>query len=89
MRSPTVPVVIDLHTHVLPGIDDGPETIEGSLELARAAAATGTRVLVATPHVSWTYPNDAGTIAPLVAQLNARLVAEGVELRCAAALSSR
>lgn len=72
--------MIDLHCHVLPGIDDGPETIEGSLELARAAAAAGTRVLVATPHVSWTYPNDADTIAPLVAQLNARLVAEDVAL---------
>jgi protein-tyrosine phosphatase len=73
-------VAIDLHTHVLPGIDDGPETIEGSLELARAAAAAGTSVLVATPHVSWTYPNNADTIDPLVAELNARLATEGVEL---------
>ena len=37
--------MIDLHCHVLPGIDDGPETIEGSLELARAAAAAGTRTI--------------------------------------------
>jgi protein-tyrosine phosphatase len=72
--------MIDLHSHILPGIDDGPETIEGSLELARAAAAAGTRVLVATPHVSWSYPNDAGTIAPLVGDLNARLAGEGVAL---------
>jgi len=41
--------VIDLHCHVLPGIDDGPETIEGSLALARAAVAAGVRMLVATP----------------------------------------
>jgi protein-tyrosine phosphatase len=72
--------MIDLHSHVLPGIDDGPETIEGSLALARAAAAAGTRVLVATPHVSWSYPNDAETIAKLVKELNARLHAEGVLL---------
>jgi protein-tyrosine phosphatase len=72
--------MIDLHSHVLPGIDDGPETIEGSLELARAAATLGTRVLVATPHVSWSYPNDADMIAPLVEDLNARLEEEGVEL---------
>ena len=70
--------VIDLHCHVLPGIDDGPTTIEGSLALARAAAAGGTRVLVATPHVSWRYRNDAGTIARLVGELNARLAADGV-----------
>jgi len=48
--------MIDLHTHILPGIDDGPATIEGSLELARAAVAAGTSTLVATPHVNWTYP---------------------------------
>ncbi len=72
--------VIDLHSHVLPGIDDGPETIEGSLALARAAAAAGTRTLVATPHVSWSYPNDAGTILGLVDELNARLAAEDTPL---------
>jgi protein-tyrosine phosphatase len=70
--------VIDLHCHVLPGIDDGPATIEGSIALARAAAAGGTRVLVATPHVSWRYRNDAQTIARLVGELNARLASEGV-----------
>ena len=72
--------VIDLHCHVLPGIDDGPETIEGSVALARAAAATGTRTLVATPHVSWNYPNDADTIARLVGELSARLATEEVAL---------
>jgi protein-tyrosine phosphatase len=72
--------MIDLHTHVLPGIDDGPETIEDSLALARAAAASGTRVLVATPHVSRRYPNDAETIGSLVDELNARLRTEEIEL---------
>jgi protein-tyrosine phosphatase len=73
--------MIDLHCHVLPGIDDGPATIEGSLALARAAAAAGTRVLLATPHVSWSYPaNDADTIAALVDELNARLEAEEIAL---------
>lgn len=73
--------MIDLHSHVLPGIDDGPETIEGSLALARAAASAGTQTLLATPHVSWRYPNDAGTIAPLVDDLNIRLAAEGTPLQ--------
>jgi protein-tyrosine phosphatase len=72
--------MIDLHCHVLPGIDDGPATIEASLTLARAAAATGTRVIVATPHVSWHYPNEPRTIARLVDELNARLAADGIEL---------
>jgi protein-tyrosine phosphatase len=72
--------MIDLHTHILPGIDDGPETLEDSLELARAAVAAGARMLVATPHVSWTYPNDHGTIAARVEELRARLDAEGIPL---------
>jgi protein-tyrosine phosphatase len=70
--------MIDLHCHVLPGIDDGPATIEGSLALARVAAAAGTHVLVATPHVNRRYPNRAETIAPLVEELNARLTAEEI-----------
>ena len=72
--------MIDLHCHLLPGIDDGPETIEGSLELARAAVAAGTRMMVATPHVSWSYPNDADTIGSRVDELSARLTAEGIAL---------
>jgi protein-tyrosine phosphatase len=70
--------MIDLHCHVLPGIDDGPATIAGSLAIARLAAAGGTRTLVATPHVNWRYRNDAATIAERVAELNERLVAEEV-----------
>ena len=72
--------MIDLHCHVLPGIDDGPETIEESVELVRAAAAAGTRTIVATPHVSWHYRNDAATIARLVDELNLRLASEGIPL---------
>jgi protein-tyrosine phosphatase len=72
--------VIDLHCHVLPGIDDGPGSIEGSLALARAAEAAGTRTIVATPHVSWRCPNKAHTIARLVDELNARLTVEKVAL---------
>jgi len=72
--------VIDLHCHVLPGIDDGPATIDDSLAIARAAASDGSRTLVATSHVSWDYPNRADTIARLTNELNIRLRAEGVAL---------
>jgi protein-tyrosine phosphatase len=72
--------VIDLHCHVLPGIDDGPQTFEQSLQMARKASAAGIRTIVATPHVSWDYPNDAATIARLVRALNTRLADEGIAL---------
>ncbi len=72
--------MIDLHCHVLPGIDDGPETIEDSLALARVAVAAGIDTIVATPHVNARTPNDAATIARLVAELNARLADERLAL---------
>ena len=40
----------DLHAHILPGVDDGAETLEETLEMARIAAQNGTRFLLATPH---------------------------------------
>lgn len=43
--------MIDLHNHFLPGIDDGAQTLAESLALARAAVATGVKVVVVTPHV--------------------------------------
>jgi protein-tyrosine phosphatase len=72
--------VIDLHCHVLPGIDDGPKEIEGSLALARVARAGGIDTLVATPHVNARCANDPDTIAGLVAELNARLHEEQIDV---------
>ena len=43
--------MIDVHFHCLPGIDDGPEDWEQAVSLCRAAAADGTRTIIATPHV--------------------------------------
>jgi protein-tyrosine phosphatase len=70
--------VIDLHCHVLPGVDDGPRTTEGSLELARAAAAAGIETLVATPHVTPDCRNRADGIMLAVDELNRSLAREGI-----------
>ena len=61
--------MIDLHSHILPGLDDGPETLAASLEIARAAVADGIRVVAATPHVRDDYPTDAGTMERAVEEL--------------------
>ncbi len=42
--------MIDIHCHILPGLDDGPESLDESLDLCRAAAADGVTCIVATPH---------------------------------------
>ena len=40
----------DVHSHILPGLDDGAKTVEEFVAMARAAAAGGTTVMLATPH---------------------------------------
>lgn len=42
--------MIDIHAHILPGIDDGAENMKSALEMAEIAAESGTMVMVATPH---------------------------------------
>ena len=73
--------MIDLHPHVLSGIDDGPPGLEGSVELARAAEAAGTTTLVATPHVTWDTPNTAAIVADGVATTQRALDEAGVDVR--------
>jgi protein-tyrosine phosphatase len=48
--------VIDLHTHVLPGVDDGAPDVDAAVRLATDAAAAGVQVLVATPHLRDDHP---------------------------------
>jgi protein-tyrosine phosphatase len=48
---------VDIHAHILPGIDDGPEDLQGSVAMARAAAESGITTLVATPHLRSDFPN--------------------------------
>ena len=43
--------MIDIHTHILPGIDDGSKTIEESIEISRKAKDAGVNTIVATPHI--------------------------------------
>jgi protein-tyrosine phosphatase len=72
--------VIDLHSHILPGIDDGPETLEGSLELARAALADGIETIAATPHVRDDYPTTPEVMERAVAGLRVALTHAGLPL---------
>lgn len=70
--------MIDLHAHVLPGLDDGPATLAESLEILAAAAAEGVTRLAATPHVSARYPTSADTIERALAELRQAVPAAGI-----------
>lgn len=71
--------MIDLHSHVLPGIDDGAANEAEALSLADAAARGGVRVLAATPHVRADHPAvRPGELADRCRALNSRLREAGV-----------
>jgi protein-tyrosine phosphatase len=76
--------VIDLHAHILPGIDDGPATMDGAVELARAAVASGTSVLAATSHVSHMFPCDPLAFAGRLSEVREALEAANVPLELVA-----
>lgn len=74
--------MIDIHCHILPGIDDGAETIEESLEMARMAVADGTTKIVATPHQqNGVYNNSAERIRQHVEHLRTALKEAGIPLK--------
>jgi protein-tyrosine phosphatase len=70
--------VIDVHTHILPALDDGAPTLEVSREIARRAIASGTRALVATPHVRHDFPTSADAMETALAAVRADLLAHGI-----------
>jgi protein-tyrosine phosphatase len=73
--------VIDLHCHILPGIDDGPADVEQSLALARELADDGVTVVAATPHVREDYPAVVlSELAKRRDELAASIEAEGIRL---------
>jgi protein-tyrosine phosphatase len=48
---------VDIHAHLLPGIDDGPDSLADSIAMASAAAESGTAMLAATPHLHPSFPD--------------------------------
>ena len=73
--------MIDLHCHILPGLDDGPVNFDFSVAMARSAAEAGIQVMVATPHIRSDYEVDPGSLAGLAEDLNEAIEAEGIQLR--------
>ena len=57
---------IDIHNHILPGIDDGAQTIEDALNLIDAARKDGTRVIVFTPHYREPYKKNTSEYLKMV-----------------------
>lgn len=72
--------MIDLHCHILPGVDDGPATLDEALALARFAAADGITHVAATPHYHLHTRLPRPDVLRHVAAFNRHLAAAGVGL---------
>lgn len=82
--------MIDLHTHLLPGIDDGADDMATALALARLAVEGGTTHMVCTPHLhAGRYDNTAASIAQALQGFRAALAEAGIPLQVAAAAEVR
>jgi len=74
--------MIDLHSHILPGVDDGSTSLQMSLEMARIAVADGIQWMACTPHIyPGLYHNTAGGIAAARKALQAMFDEQGIPLR--------
>lgn len=70
--------MIDIHCHILPGIDDGAPDLRTSIEMARLAYADGIRHVIATPHFNNNYYIPHETVNRLVREVQQALDREGI-----------
>ncbi len=74
--------MIDIHCHLLPGIDDGPRNWEDSLDLCRAMVDDGIEHATTTPHlIDGVYENTSPVVQPLLLELRQRLREAGIALK--------
>ena len=76
--------VIDLHTHILPGFDDGVRSIDEARQLAVQASAEGVTAVAATPHVRDDYPTAPAAMERGVGALRADFAAERIAIEVVA-----
>jgi protein-tyrosine phosphatase len=72
--------MVDIHHHLLPGLDDGAKNFDMSVAMARLAVADGISHIACTPHANGTYAFDPEVNAAKTEELRARLAAEGIAL---------
>lgn len=75
------PIQVEFHSHLIPGVDDGVETIDQSLEILTGFHAMGMRKVITTPHIMCDfYKNSKLNLFPLLYQLQAKLKEANIPL---------
>ena len=81
-----VSIEVDMHSHLLPGIDDGAKSLQDSIDLIAALKAMGFRKLITTPHImSHRYPNNAEIIQKALSQVKRELRRQHIDIEIEAA----
>lgn len=71
----------DMHSHLIPGIDDGAKDVTTSLQLIKGFIELGYKKIITTPHVLWEiYPNTTDIINKGIAELKAAVDKEGLNI---------
>jgi protein-tyrosine phosphatase len=77
-------VVIDLHCHILPGIDDGARDLDDAIAMAAQAEGDGIETICATPHIRHDHDVRIAELPERTASLNHELTSRGIRVRVAA-----
>ncbi len=80
----------DIHSHLLPGIDDGVKSFSESLEIIRRMSELGVRCMTLTPHIAPpSMPNDRNSVYPLFEELKKQVTQEQIEMELSVAAEYR
>ncbi len=72
--------MVDIHCHILPGIDDGSENILETIEMAKLASLDGTRHIIATPHFNNTFHNSVEVVNKLLPIVQQAIDQAGIDI---------
>src|SRR5258706_14536143 len=77
---------VDMHSHLLPGLYDGLQEMEQTLEFIQQLQQMGYKKLICTPHIlSDVYPNSPGTILPKLELVRSALQEKNIDMQIDAA----
>jgi tyrosine-protein phosphatase YwqE len=85
-KNSKLPLLVDIHSHLLPGLDDGVKSVEETIYILKTFIDLGYQKVVTTPHVmSDHYPNSRDGILTKLAEVNEQIVKLGLKIKLEAA----
>lgn len=84
-KRTSIPLKVDIHSHLIPGIDDGASSLKDSMDMLRAFYELGFRKVVTTPHIHPRYPNNKEAIVNGLRDLHQAIENDGLDIELEAA----